>query len=58
MLTEGCALPRWNERCGSFDANGFVAQPRVISSISRYFYDSTSSLFEQIREHFTVAHIR
>ncbi len=58
MFLKGSAFPQWNERCGSFDANGFVEQPRVISPIARYFCDFSSSLFEQIREPFTITHIR
>jgi hypothetical protein len=58
LFPEGSVFPWWNERLGSFDANGFVAQPCVISTITRYLYDASASLFEQTGERFTVAHIR
>lgn len=58
LLPEGGAFHRRNERSGSFDANGFVAQHSVISTIARYLYDPASSLSDQIRKRFTVAHIR
>ncbi len=54
MFPKSCPLSWWNLLFGSFNENRFGAQLCVIHTITRYLYDSLSSLFEQIWEHFTV----